>query len=930
MNQTLTGKSRKRVLALSLGLALTGCDFFHETTDAEYVARAKDYQDKGDLRSSIIELKGALQKNPNNAEARRLLGELSLIDGNGAAAEKELRRALELGVARETILIPLLQALLIQGKNAEVLNESGPVPALSLADQAKIAALRGNAWLALEEFQKAKVEYEKGLAIDEKSASARLGMARLAIRDKDLDHALNLVDAALQSESNLADAWSLKAELEQAKRELEKAEASYSKAIELRRANAADRANRALLRIELKKLDDAKSDIEVLKNNTPNYFLGHYADGIFKLDQKKYPEAQVAFEEAAKRNEKFTPIFYFLAATHLYQNHLAQADKDLSRFLGVFPSSAKATQLMALIKFQKKDFEAARTFLTPVMQSMPEDVFTLKLMANIEFAMGERDKGLEYLKKVVELDPKSPISKLELGIGLFDAGYADKGMEMLKTAVELDPNLIQADAYMALVHLQAKEFEKAQTVIGSLKKKIPESPLPLNLDGMFFVMKNDLDNAKKSFHEALKISPKDLTASDSLAKIALQEKKLDTALDLYSQIIKDHPEHISAYLTAAELQANKGNAAETESYLKLAIERSPQALSPRVLLARFYTRQGRPKQAEVILQQVRQDYFSNPEFLEGLVEAQLEGNEVAAALDTASAFVKAVPGSALAHFSLARAYEANNDLAKMRSELKKTLEIDPGFPSARVALVKLLATEKKLVEAEAKLKALEKDFPDGPEVFALSGWFSLQQGKPSEAINAYQKAFDQSPHSSYLLALAKAHWIAGEREKAINTLRDWVKQNPNSGLVHYTLAGMYMSLGRNGDAEDELRRVVEINPDNHIALNDLAWLLRQKNPDAALEYAEKAASLKPRAVPVLDTLALILLDKHQNQRALGLLKDAVGLAPKDPTIRYHLALAQENNGEISNAIETLEQLLNEKEAFPEKRDASDLLKRLRK
>ena len=66
-------------------------------TDAQYVNRAQDHLDRGELKSATIELKNALRQNLENAQARRLLGKVELEVGNAAAAEKELRRASELG-----------------------------------------------------------------------------------------------------------------------------------------------------------------------------------------------------------------------------------------------------------------------------------------------------------------------------------------------------------------------------------------------------------------------------------------------------------------------------------------------------------------------------------------------------------------------------------------------------------------------------------------------------------------------------------------------------------------------------------------------------------------------------------------------------------------------------------------------------------------
>jgi Tfp pilus assembly protein PilF len=84
-------------LAFAASSMLSGCDRGSRLTEQEHIQRAKDYEDKGNLRVGIIELKNAIQKNPESQQARLMLGQLYLKVGMGAEAEKELRQAEKLG-----------------------------------------------------------------------------------------------------------------------------------------------------------------------------------------------------------------------------------------------------------------------------------------------------------------------------------------------------------------------------------------------------------------------------------------------------------------------------------------------------------------------------------------------------------------------------------------------------------------------------------------------------------------------------------------------------------------------------------------------------------------------------------------------------------------------------------------------------------------
>ncbi len=81
-------------LAVSLA-ALPGCS--KEASSQKSLALAKQAQAKGDTKAAVIDLKNALQKDPENRDARLLLGKLYDEMGDGASAEKELREASRLG-----------------------------------------------------------------------------------------------------------------------------------------------------------------------------------------------------------------------------------------------------------------------------------------------------------------------------------------------------------------------------------------------------------------------------------------------------------------------------------------------------------------------------------------------------------------------------------------------------------------------------------------------------------------------------------------------------------------------------------------------------------------------------------------------------------------------------------------------------------------
>ncbi|MEE9398474.1 MAG: XrtA/PEP-CTERM system TPR-repeat protein PrsT, partial [Methylococcales bacterium] len=490
-------------LFVVFSVTIASCDLFSNLTDAEHVLRAKEFRDQGDLRATEIELKSALQKNSKNAEARWLLGLVNIQLGNGPAAEKELRRALDLGIAKQAVVEPLGKSLLLQRKFQEVLDEITADDVPDMEDQALLIVYRGDAWLGKGKAEKAKAEYNRALELNPQFALAKLGLARVAGAEKSNDKAMSLFEEALKISPQEASIWSYQAKLFSKMGDLGKAEDSYSKAIEYRKNSWDDILNRAYVRIQREDYDGAQADIDTLGGKLSGHYLTHYAKGLLYSTQKKYPEAQAALEKSLSLYGRHYPTLYLLGVSYLMQDNLTQADHYLSRFLRANPYSIKGSQMFALAKYRMRNYKEVKTALEPLLKSMPDDIFSLKLMAKAEFALGNSDRGLVHLNHIAEVQPDSPDSLMRLGVGRLSAGNREQGIQELEKALELDPQLVEAEVAIATAYIESKEFNKAKAAIERLQVKHPEDLVAENLAGMLFLETGEMERAKAAFESVL-------------------------------------------------------------------------------------------------------------------------------------------------------------------------------------------------------------------------------------------------------------------------------------------------------------------------------------------------------------------------------------------------------------------------------------------
>lgn len=134
---------------------------------------------------------------------------------------------------------------------------------------------------------------------------------------------------------------------------------------------------------------------------------------------------------------------------------------------------------------------------------------------------------------------------------------------------------------------------------------------------------------------------------------------------------------------------------------------------------------------------------------------------------------------------------------------------------------------------------------------------------------------------------------------------------PRLDLANRTLGSLYEQAGQYDAAVDRYRRVLANNPNDIIALNNLAFLLavRQHKPKEGLAYAERAFTLANGAPLVGDTFGWLLHLSGDNAQSLQHLRRAVAGAPAQGEVRFHYAAVLAATGDRAAAQRELTKAL---------------------
>ncbi len=444
---------------------------------AKHLQSAKDYRAEGSL-DAIIELKNALRQDPEASAARLLLGDVYLDLRQGADAENQFRRARDLGLPATATVVRLGEALLLQAKFSELLEDLQPA-GLPPADAAEVHTLRGEAHLGLQETEEAAGEFDSALAINPNVTRAQLGQARLTLAAGEPDQARIRIEAALAAAPDDAAAWSLLGDLDQREGRNREAEAAYTKALAREPRLAGAQLQRVVARTELGDYQGAADDLAVLRQQGAKHPGVHYAAGLLHFRQAQFDPAREAFDQALSAFPDDLRSNFYLGLAQYELGNLQQAVAHLQRAVARLPGSTDARRYLGLARLGLGEFAGAKAVLMPLVgENQPDDIVAHGALAKALQGQGNQEAANRYLQQAVELEPEAPQDRLALAVNQLRLGEPESAVTELERAVALDPELTQADVLLITAHLQARDFDHAITAAEAMRAKQPDSPDP--------------------------------------------------------------------------------------------------------------------------------------------------------------------------------------------------------------------------------------------------------------------------------------------------------------------------------------------------------------------------------------------------------------------------------------------------------------------
>ncbi len=493
-------------------------------------------------------------------------------------------------------------------------------------------------------------------------------------------------------------------------------------------------------------------------------------------------------------------------------------------------------------------------------------------------------KSIEQFEQVAELEPDEADNHLALGSLYRSVGEPKKAEASLKRVLELKPRHADAQVNLAYLQLESGNTEDAISALESIAESSTVENRHLSALASAYEEVGRYRDAAKIYQRLVDSDGNKLQAMRRLAENLVYSRQYREALEKYEELIKLEPENADHHLKISLIERERKNYEEAWKALDRARELEPDSVEIKFSGINLLESEGKLGEAvsavEALLEQTKKDEYTPSDrrnralFLEQLGQLNRQQDK------------------------FAEAEEAFRQIG----------EIDSGSePRGLYQVVETLRAARDFDAAEAEARKAAKQHPKDLMLANILATVLAERSKVKEGADVL-KTLLTGDKTDLDMHLAIAHVY--EKGKQYDTAIDHIKKA--SGLaespreqtnVLFTSGSIYERAKRFKKAEEQFRRLLELDPENAGALNYLGYMLADRDVrlDEAHDLIQQALDVDPENGAYLDSLGWLYYRQGKFELAAKYLERSLKEYEKDPVVLTHLGDVYFGQGRVQEA-----------------------------
>jgi tetratricopeptide (TPR) repeat protein len=508
------------------------------------------------------------------------------------------------------------------------------------------------------------------------------------------------------------------------------------------------------------------------------------------------------------------------------------------------------------------------------------------------------------------------------GMSFEENGEIDKALDAYRKVLNVDPGHSKLASRVAALLIRQDDFPQAIDILKDAIKANPSNAEPYSqLAFIYAKYLKKTDEAIDYANQAIALNPRDIEAYQRLCEIELaagEEKKALNALDRATKVDSDDAAFwtrlgklYAAILFKSDSQPKPDELRRVNDVFKKAAEHADDDPSILKDVADYYAASQQLKEAIPLYLRVLELQPDDANAREKLASSFILTNQRAKAVEMLEQLIKQHPEKyqpydLLAQIlddearSLQRAKkvdEAKAKFAKVVANYEQSLLINPNRAGTYLRLAELLLGPIKDPGRAVKiLTEARRRFPGAPEIVYYLALAQREAKQIQQAVATFEEALHEAEldqdteivNAKFYFNYGATAEQAGLYEKAADLLRKSIALDPANAAEAYNYLG-YMWADHNmflDQAEDMIKRALQIEPDNGSYLDSLGWVeFRKGRFDQALADLLRAAkNMEHEDAVVFEHIGDVYLKLNRVPQALEAWQKALVLDPKNKNL----------------------------------------------
>ena len=476
--------------------------------------------------------------------------------------------------------------------------------------------------------------------------------------------------------------------------------------------------------------------------------------------------------------------------------------------------------------------------------------------ARMLLADDDREGAVKAYRDAIDYDPNDENLRFELGELYIATEQTEEAIRVIEDVLLRNPDSVKANLTLANAYFNSRQPEKAIPYFRRVLELEPEKEqIRLHL-AIALVRVGDVDLASEELKKLLKSDPDSKPARLAMARLYRETGLNQLAVEQYRDLISRNPDMDQAYLELGLLFEELKEWQNALDVFTEVLEQRPLDFTLRHHLSRVYVGMKRYDDA---LEELNIIVELKPEDLDARRKIGLIFLEQERWPDAISAF-------------------------------EELLDLKPDLDPARYYLGTAYERELEWDLALQAFLAIGRDSALYDDAVSHIGYIYLETERVDEAIKLLEtRMAEGQPRPQVFNYLASLYMANGQHEEALATVVGGVELYRENVELLYQRVLILERIERHNEAMQAAKDLLLIDEEHAETLNFLAYALAVDNRDLdeALDYAERAISLKP-APHILDTLGWVYYRLGRLLEALKVIEEASLELSDDAVIFEHL------------------------------------------